>query len=115
MPKQDSTELELNDDYYADIAVLGFLPAEADSFSAILQKCWQRDGKFGATVGGVAGAAIGGTVSLGSLSVPGWVLGIAVGGVEGTLICAHKPLGMMRLHEQERLKSEIKRVLDFSF
>jgi hypothetical protein len=71
MSKQDSAELELNDDYYADMAALGFSAAEADSLAEILQTCWKRDGMFGATVGGLAGVAIGGTVSLGGLAVPG--------------------------------------------
>jgi hypothetical protein len=111
----DDSDFELARSYYSDMSELGFTRDEADSLGSILEKCWKRDGAFGAVVGGVAGGVIGGTVTLGTLAVPGWVLGIAVGGAEGTLICANKPVRAMARHEKALLSSKLKRIMDLEF
>jgi hypothetical protein len=118
---QHSTEgkimSELGDkiNFYQEMQDLGFTPAEADSLYRITRRCLVTDGKFGAGVGGITGALLGGSVSLGSLSVPGWAVGLLVGASVGTAKCAATPARIKAQYGIKQVKRELDRILSFRF
>jgi hypothetical protein len=115
MMPTNAKALEIDADYYNNMYSLGYTSEQADSFATIVLGCLRKNAIPAAVVGGGVGLALGGTVTIGTLAVPSWVVGIAVGGLVGEVKCANKPVRAMFNHEKEMLKNQIDRVLNFEF
>jgi hypothetical protein len=99
------------ENFYEEMEELGYSESQADSLYEIAKKCLVTDGAFGAGVGATAGLVMGGSVSLGALSLPGWVAGFLVGAATGTAACVAPAAGIKARYGVNELKRYLDRAI----
>lgn len=79
---------------------LGYSNSDMEYLFNVLKRCHKSHGLVLGAVGGTAGAAVGGTMTLGTMAIPSWVVGALAGYVGGTASCTIG-LGSLKRHLDE--------------